>query len=230
MFNQLKPLAALIATALISTSALAATQTLDAGNYTISYDDAALGMFGIPTLTASGISFAPSGDHAFSVESFSGMKLASSTVAFTITADAGYTLSAFNLSENGTYLKFGDGSKVSLGGSLTVQDLVNTSSTVTKAVALSSPLSNSTTFEDLEASSWNASAGALLSTGKATVSITDKLGAWAFAESDGYASIAKSNVILDVNVTAVPEPQSFAMLLAGLGVVGAMVRRRRNGV
>ncbi len=30
------------------------------------------------------------------------------------------------------------------------------------------------------------------------------------------------------NVTAVPEPEAYAMLLAGLGVVGALARRRRN--
>jgi choice-of-anchor C domain-containing protein len=31
----------------------------------------------------------------------------------------------------------------------------------------------------------------------------------------------------NVSVTAVPEPETFAMLLAGLGVMGAMLRRRR---
>ncbi|MDR0633758.1 MAG: FxDxF family PEP-CTERM protein [Azoarcus sp.] len=30
-----------------------------------------------------------------------------------------------------------------------------------------------------------------------------------------------------VNVTAVPEPESYAMLLAGLAIVGAVARRRR---
>jgi hypothetical protein len=29
-------------------------------------------------------------------------------------------------------------------------------------------------------------------------------------------------------VTAVPEPETYAMLLAGLGLVGAMARRRRK--
>jgi hypothetical protein len=31
-----------------------------------------------------------------------------------------------------------------------------------------------------------------------------------------------------VNVTAVPEPETYAMLLAGLGLIGFMSRRRRN--
>ena len=32
----------------------------------------------------------------------------------------------------------------------------------------------------------------------------------------------------NVSVTAVPEPETYAMLLAGLGMMGAMVRRRRT--
>jgi hypothetical protein len=31
-----------------------------------------------------------------------------------------------------------------------------------------------------------------------------------------------------VSVTAVPEPGTYAMLLAGLGLIGTMVRRRRQ--
>jgi hypothetical protein len=45
------------------------------------------------------------------------------------------------------------------------------------------------------------------------------LGSFAFARQD-TASFA-------VSVTAVPEPENYAMLLAGLGVVGVTVRRRR---
>lgn len=37
-----------------------------------------------------------------------------------------------------------------------------------------------------------------------------------------------SSLFLDnVNVAAVPEPESYAMLLAGLGLIGSIVRRRR---
>jgi hypothetical protein len=40
--------------------------------------------------------------------------------------------------------------------------------------------------------------------------------------SFGYVTIS------DFNVTAVPEPETYAMLLAGLGVIGFMARRRKQ--
>jgi hypothetical protein len=33
---------------------------------------------------------------------------------------------------------------------------------------------------------------------------------------------------VSLNVTPVPEPESYAMLLAGLGLLGGIVARRRN--
>ena len=38
----------------------------------------------------------------------------------------------------------------------------------------------------------------------------------------------KGSILADVNVTAVPEPETYAMMLAGLGMIGFMERRRRN--
>lgn len=32
-----------------------------------------------------------------------------------------------------------------------------------------------------------------------------------------------------VQVTAVPEPEGYALMLAGLGLVGGVVRRRKRG-
>lgn len=45
----------------------------------------------------------------------------------------------------------------------------------------------------------------------------------------GYSKTGCCLIALDdVSVTAVPEPETLSMLLAGLGVTGAFVRRRRN--
>lgn len=231
MFNQLKPLAALIATALISTSALAATQTLDAGNYTISFDDSLLGLFGTPTLTASGdLAFSPSGTPGFSAQTGSGFDFTNSTVALTITADAGYQLTGFNLIEKGDYFKIGASSEVAVLGQMRVQDLVNANVNLSNSITSAMPLNvTSSSFANLATTDWTALASiGQVATGKVVVSIENILGA--YVPVSGYAFIEKKSVLLDINVTAVPEPQSFAMLLAGLGVVGAMVRRRRIGV
>ncbi|MCX2862795.1 PEP-CTERM sorting domain-containing protein [Paucibacter sp. PLA-PC-4] len=54
----------------------------------------------------------------------------------------------------------------------------------------------------------------------------------ALAEGANWSTIAESNstpIVADVlAVTTVPEPSSYALLLAGLGVVGAMAQRRRR--
>lgn len=229
MLIRLKPLAALIATALISTSALAATQTLNADHYTISYDDSLLGLFGTPFLTASGdLGFTPSGNPGFTAQTASGITFANSTVALTITANSGYNLTGFNLLEQGAYFKFGTGSEVAVSGQLRVKAMENASVALTSGIVTSAPLDVSSSFSNLAATDWSASAaiGQLMTT-QAVVSIENILGA--YVPNSGYAFIEKKGVLLDIAVTAVPEPQSFAMLLAGLGVIGAIARRRRIG-
>lgn len=44
---------------------------------------------------------------------------------------------------------------------------------------------------------------------------------------DADALLENDTMVLAYRVAAVPEPESFAMLIAGLGLVGAIVRRRR---
>jgi hypothetical protein len=46
--------------------------------------------------------------------------------------------------------------------------------------------------------------------------------------SAGGASDSVGGSLDNISVTAVPEPETYAMLLAGLGMMGAMVRRRRT--
>jgi hypothetical protein len=47
--------------------------------------------------------------------------------------------------------------------------------------------------------------------------------------TDGFALIFPSGGGLTAQVNAVPEPETYAMLLAGLGLLGVMVRRRKHG-
>ena len=43
----------------------------------------------------------------------------------------------------------------------------------------------------------------------------------------GYTNFTYAGPTLSVNVTAVPEPETYALMLAGLGLVGFVARRRR---
>jgi hypothetical protein len=76
--------------------------------------------------------------------------------------------------------------------------------------------------------------------GSYTLSSADAFGTYSLsftAASSGPFSLSFKNsgadyvgVLLDnVSVAAVPEPATYGMLLAGLGLVGAAARRRRNG-
>ncbi|MCL1824501.1 MAG: THxN family PEP-CTERM protein [Betaproteobacteria bacterium] len=44
------------------------------------------------------------------------------------------------------------------------------------------------------------------------------------------AESAQTTIQFGISITAVPEPETYAMLLAGLGMVGFVVRRRRNTI
>jgi hypothetical protein len=226
MTFKFKPLATVFLLAIASAQANAANVTIDGGNFTISYDTAAAGLFGTPTLVGSTLVFMPAGNPGFSAQTDNGVKVTNSTFSFMITADPGYTLSSFNLFEGGDYLLIGNSSLVSVGGQLRVKSV--DSSVMTAAIAPSAALTTQTTFEQFATTNWDASAsispGSSLTS--AVVSIENLLGARARLAEDGYAFIEKKNVELSFVLTPIPEPASFAMLLAGLGMMGFVARRR----
>ena len=228
MTFKFKPLAGVLLLALAATQANAANVTLDGGNFTISYDTAVVGLFGAPTLVGSSLVFAPGGSPGFSAQSDNGIKVTNSTFSFVVTADTGYSLSGFNLFEGGDYQLIGDSSRVSVGGQLRVKPVGG--AVLSAAIASSMPLTTHTTFEDFVTTDWSASASVIPTTGlnSAVVSIENLLGARARLVEDGYAFIEKKNVELGFTVTAIPEPESYAMLLAGLGMMGFVAGRSRR--
>jgi hypothetical protein len=226
MTFKFKTLTAAFLLALGSAHASAANVTLDGGNFTISYDTAVIGLFGAPELVGSTLVFSPGGNPGFSAQSENGVKFTNSTFSFMITADPGYALSSFNLFEGGDYLLIGGASRVSVGGQLRVKPVGG--AVLTAAIAPSVPLTAQTSFEQFATTNWDASASIspTLALSSATVSIENLLGARARLTEDGYAFIEKKNVELGFVLTAVPEPTSYAMLLAGLGMMGFVARRR----
>jgi hypothetical protein len=230
MTFKFKPLAAVFLLAFASAQASAANVTLDGGNFTISYDTAVVGLFGAPTLVGSTLVFTPGGNPGFAAQSDNGVKVTNSTFSFLVTADPGYQLSSFSLFEGGDYQLIGDSSRVSVGGQLRVKPVGG--AVLTAAIAPSVPLTTHSSFEQFASTNWDASASITPATSltNAVVSIENLLGARARLTEDGYAFIEKKNVELSFVLAApIPEPASFAMLLAGLGMMGVVARRRGKG-
>ena len=65
----------------------------------------------------------------------------------------------------------------------------------------------------------------LANTTVANVSIQNILAAYV-VNGLGYAFIEKKEAFLTVGVTPVPEPETYAMMLAGLVAIGFLARRR----
>lgn len=92
------------------------------------------------------------------------------------------------------------------------------------------------TAADLRASSGTAASGALFGAtqtgswdGLQAMSVDASLTSYAQQSGPGLSSAALTNVSYGFGVIAapVPEPETYAMLLAGLGLVGAIARRRK---
>ncbi len=205
-------------------AAQAAQQTLSSTAFDITYDDALVGLFGTPTLLGNSLYFAPSGSPGFTAQTSGGIDVTNSTFAFTITANPGFTLDTFSLTEEGDYFFFGDTAGVDVSGQLRVKPLSAGSSTLTANVADTSFVANA--VFDFDTHNW--STGASITAGPMTngqVTIQNILAAYADGDF-AYSFIEKKNVELSIGVSAVPEPETYALMLAGIGMLGFAARRR----
>lgn len=209
---------------LLSGNALAAVQTLTGTNVTYVYDDTLMGLFGQPMLSGDNLIFTPT---SFTDQSTNGqgIVLTRSTINIQAYANANYNFSAFNLTEMGDYSLIGSDAEVAVGGQIRLFDLANISNQLTDPITATAPLTVTTTFGNYQTTNWQANAaiaapanwsnGVNLTIENILLARTTQLGSAAFIE--------KKFVV----ITPVPEAQTYAMMLAGLGLVGFMVRRRR---
>ena len=219
-----RKLLALCIVSLGAGGAHAATQTLSTTAFDISYDDAVVGLFGTPTLLGNSLFFAPGGSPGFSAQTDAGIRVANSTFSFTITANPGFTLDTFTLTEEGDYFFFGNSAGVAASGQLRVKPLDPRGPTHVERIATGSFVENA--MLDFTTNNWTGVAA--IDTGPITVgqvSIQNILAAHGGGDM-AYAFIEKKNVELEIGVTAVPEPQAYALMLAGIGMVGFAARRR----
>lgn len=210
----------LLALALLSAHAQAEYR-LDGATFDIVFkNDAAFGLFGTPTLEGNTLFFTP---EQFSAKSTTRQwDIANSTISFWIEADAGHHLKGARLVEQGDYSLFGKSAFASVAGQTRVVDSRNPGQSL--AVGLTGAKNLATTPIG-ETTNWEATSWQTFATDASKVKFTIENVLFANAGSkSGYAFVEKKYVGL--TVSAVPEPESIAMLLAGLGLIGAMTRRR----
>lgn len=188
--------------------------TATGAHVTYTFNSADLELFGpVESVSISGdtLSFAPS---SFSV---SGFGLLEDTLLVNVSAHSGYQFSSFSLAEGGSYT---GGGTVDVSGMFDVRDNYAPNSNFVAAGIV----------ETLGASGdWTAQTGNVLPLvgwgengvfDSATLTITNVL----FVTD---ATLSKDFVSVSAVTTPVPEAQTYAMLLAGLGLVGFMARRAR---
>ena len=201
------------------------------GTYvTYIYDDAKLGLFNTPSLDGEDLVFTASG---FEAQAQNGGSMDTSwTLYVDVIANAGYQLSSFGLTESGSYQLQGSNDFVDVAGEFGVRDNGDPNfRSYTTTFAPSSALDNFTNAP----TNWTAATNVPLSAtgwsgmvGNATLTISNLL----YAEADilGAASITKDFVRISAITTPVPEAETYAMMLAGLGLIGFMARRTRIAV
>jgi len=213
---------------LLSGNAIAVVQTVVGTNVTYEYDDALMGLYGQPILSGDSLIFTPTNFKALSTNG-QGIVQTSSTINVKVYANTNYTLTAFNLTELGDYSLIGSDAEVALGGQIRLFDLANISNQLTDLITATAPLTVTTTLgNNYKTTNWQANAAIAVPTNWSTgvnltienilLARTTQLGSAAFIEK----KFSGNSVIL----TPVPEAETYAMMLAGLGLIGFMVRRR----
>jgi hypothetical protein len=215
---------------LVSGLAPAAVVTVNAGAYAITYDNATPGFGALSNLTANGnvLSFEWSVQSAVKVQSFAaGTVTATFAIpSFTITAENGWTLS--NLSStlgNITYFEAGPAASTSMAAGATVAINGGTPLTV-PPMLLKRVASDDNTGWFVDAAAAPPGNFTTLSITNAALVLTASAGPGSFAAITGQP---QNKLSFSLVANPVPEPETYALMLAGLGVVGLMARRRRAG-
>ncbi len=216
---------------LLAGNALAAGVTLVGTNVTYSFDDADLGLFGAASVSGDNLMFSPTNFSAISDGTLPAFTYQTLNVTVSINDPIHNQLSAFNLSESGSYT-MGGGASVGVTGKLTALDIEGaTNNNINKmdsTIVASSPF-------NAASGNWNAAAGVTLpATGwggtdglvhSVSLTISNQL-----FVTGGIGDIWKNAVMVNASVSPVPEAETYAMMLAGLGLVGFMARRARMAV
>ena len=221
-------------------SAVAVPVTIVGNTVSFTFDSALAGLFGAPTVNGDSIFFTPTNFKVFS--SNDGFEQISQTFNIAITANAGFQIAGANLTESGDYYNINTSvlEGVAVSGQLRLVDLeAPFTPAVTSAIGTPAPLTATTTFPaGFATTNWTASSSVAVPMGwggqdgiptAVNVTIENILIASSLNASSA-AFIEKKFAGLDIVTTPVPEPQTYALFLAGLGLIGFMARRRMDSV
>lgn len=207
-------------------AAFAASVTLSGTTVDFSFDDTLLGLFGQANVAGDNLYFTPIN---FSAESMNGagFDLTKQTVNVKVTAHDGWDFSSLALTERGDYLRVGQAAKVVVSGQIRAFDTLNPLGEVTSSIL---PTGAFQQTDDFITQNWEAKAAANLGSMSAAsminVTLQNILVAQSPVGTDTLAFIEKKYAGLNVITTPVPEAETYAMMLAGLGLIGFVVRRR----
>lgn len=196
------------------------TTTLSGTDVSFAFDSSQPGfaLFGLPTVSGNSMSFAPSGFLA------SGDTAVTAMVTIMVTAKDGYFLSGFQLSEAGAYTLPSSSDLVYVGGVFEALDIEGTTGNVLSSqimgplpsVGANVPWAAGASLA-LPLSGWGGADGLVTS-----VSLTIDNQLFAF----GGGEIWKDAIVVQAIATPVPEAETYAMMLVGLGLVGLIAGRR----
>lgn len=213
----------------LSGAAVAASVTLTGDNVDFTFDDTLLGLFGQPDVAGDTLFFTP-GDFV-AKSNGTGYALTNDTVNIKVTAHTGWSFGSVDLIEKGDYLLLGSGSAAYVTGQIRVFDTAMPLQDLTESIMPTTPLNATgfTTINWLAGASVDVSAWDTAKTLNVTVEnlllTTSPPTSLAFLEKK---FVGLSFMTTESSVTAVPEAETYSMMLAGLGLVGVMAARRRQ--
>jgi hypothetical protein len=225
-----KKLLVLIFGSLFVMASQAAPMTLSGSNFDIIYDDSLAGLFNSPTLVGDTVFFTPVDFKAESLNG-AGFNTANSTINLKIIPKNGLTVESLNLVERGDYKLRGANSFVNVGGQTRVFDLASPLMEEFSAIATVSDL----TIKDGVTHGWQSDSlinlsGAAWQARDLNYTIENLLEAYTESTDVGpkLAFIEKkfAGSSISLVVTTVPEADTYAMLLAGFGVLSLVARRK----
>lgn len=208
----------------LSGAAFAASVTLAGTTVDYSFDDAMLGLFGQAHVAGDTLYFTPTDFVAKSLNG-AGYVLTNETININVSAHQGHAFSNFGFTEKGDYLLLGSGGSVDVAGQVRLFDVANPLVDITANFLPANPL----THVGLPTDNWIAQTSTDLSawnTANAINVTVENLLLASTSMPNSLAFVEKKFVGLSFVTTPVPEAETYAMMLAGLGLVGFAVRRR----